>query len=100
MAEATEKQEHGHEAPGLPEIRDEAADTPLWVPVLGLSLLVLLALVFVVRAEMGAGEEPAEPETGQAAAQQTAEAEGPAEAEAEVEAVPAPEKQPAEPPQQ
>jgi len=35
-------------APGLPEIQDEAADTPMWVPALGLGLFVLAALYLVV----------------------------------------------------
>lgn len=34
--------------PGLPEIQDEAADTPMWVPVLGLGLFVLVALWLVI----------------------------------------------------
>lgn len=93
-----QEQEHAHEAPGLPEIRDEAADTPLWVPVLGLSLLVLLALVFVVRAEMGAGEEEAPPAAEQVAAQQPGEGQA-APVEAEVEPID-PDNPPAEPPPQ
>lgn len=32
--------------PGLPEIQDEAADTPRWVPLLGLGILVALIAVF------------------------------------------------------
>lgn len=57
--------EDTHEtAPGLPEIRDEAADTPTWIPVLGLVLLFLLAVSFVLR---GALSEDL-PEIGPAAA--------------------------------
>jgi hypothetical protein len=32
---------HAHSAPELPEVTDEAADTPKWVPLLGLALFVL-----------------------------------------------------------
>jgi hypothetical protein len=48
---------HSHEPPGLPEIRDEAANTPLWVPALGLALLVVLAMVAVLRSELGGPPE-------------------------------------------
>lgn len=34
---------HAHTPPELPEITDEAGDTPRWVPVLGLVLFVLSA---------------------------------------------------------
>jgi len=49
--------------PGLPEIHDEAADTPMWVPLLGLSLLVLATLYLVItsafeEAEVDNAEEP------------------------------------------
>lgn len=37
--------------PGLPEVHDEAADTPMWVPAVGLALLVALALTFVFRGD-------------------------------------------------
>lgn len=37
-------------APGLPEIRDEAADTPMWVPALGLGLFVLATVWMIVTA--------------------------------------------------
>jgi hypothetical protein len=32
---------HAHSAPELPEVTDEAADTPKWVPLLGVALFVL-----------------------------------------------------------
>lgn len=40
----------GHEntPPQLPEIRDEAGDTPRWVPVLGALLFVIAAAAIVV----------------------------------------------------
>jgi len=34
---------HAHTPPELPEIRDEAGDTPRWVPLLGVVLFVLSA---------------------------------------------------------
>jgi hypothetical protein len=46
-----------HEPPGLPKVEDEALDTPMWVPILGLSLLGALALLFVYQATV---EEPTE----------------------------------------
>jgi protein-S-isoprenylcysteine O-methyltransferase Ste14 len=33
---------HPHHAPELPEVIDEAGDTPGWVPVLGVVLFVLM----------------------------------------------------------
>jgi hypothetical protein len=56
--------EADHHRPGeLPEIRDEAADTPMWVPALGLALL-MVAAVFIVwqsASERLAAEEAAQP---------------------------------------
>jgi hypothetical protein len=57
--------------PGLPEIQDEAADTPMWVPILGLSLFVLVALWLVVSSALEdaeAAEAPAVEVTAEAAA--------------------------------
>lgn len=34
---------HAHTPPELPEVSDEAGDTPRWVPLLGLVLFVLSA---------------------------------------------------------
>lgn len=54
MAHASE-----HHRPGEPPpIRDEAADTPFWLPVLGLCLLVLGAL-FVIWQSATAHDEAA-----------------------------------------
>lgn len=36
-----------HEPPGLPKVVDEAADTPPWVPKLGLALLAAVVLYVV-----------------------------------------------------
>lgn len=53
--------EHKHAAPSLPEVVDEAADTPAWVPALGLGLFALIALVFAMRLAFpdAAGPKPA-----------------------------------------
>ncbi|WP_236603916.1 hypothetical protein [Sandaracinus amylolyticus] len=64
----------GGEHPELPPVQDEAADTPMWLPVTGLALLAVLTLFVLHRAAQPAVEPPAE-----AAA---AEADAPAEAEA------------------
>lgn len=53
MAQASE-----HHQPGeLPPIRDEAADTPLWLPVMGLCFLVLGAFALIWQS---AGSDEAE----------------------------------------
>lgn len=42
-----------HDRPGEPpEVRDEAADTPLWVPALGLAVLLFGAVFLVWNASM------------------------------------------------
>lgn len=49
--------EADHHRPGeLPEIRDEAADTPMWVPAVGLALLIVAA-VFIVWQSASARQE-------------------------------------------
>ena len=58
--------DHDHSI-GLPEIHDEAGDTPMWVPVLGLALL-LLATLYVVFAAAFADEADAEAVEAAAAA--------------------------------
>ncbi|MEM6961301.1 MAG: hypothetical protein AAF355_02625 [Myxococcota bacterium] len=35
--------------PSLPKVRDEAEDTPMWVPMLGLALLLLAGVIAVYR---------------------------------------------------
>ncbi|MEM6959933.1 MAG: hypothetical protein AAF645_29905, partial [Myxococcota bacterium] len=47
MASTSEPGDHGA-APGLPEIQDEAAKTPMWVPALGLGIFMALALWLIV----------------------------------------------------
>lgn len=61
-----------HEHPSLPPVHDEAADTPTWVPVLGLALLLIFAVLGLLRA---ASREAAE---GEAIAPEAPAAEAPA----------------------
>ncbi len=60
-----------HEPPGLPQnIVDEAADTPMWVPIMGLVILGVVALLFSYRMMTA---EPAEaPATEEAPAAEQA----------------------------
>lgn len=61
-----------HDTPGEPpEIRDEAADSPMWLPALGLTLLLIGALFIIWRGASGddaAGEEAAAAEEAAPAA--------------------------------
>jgi hypothetical protein len=41
------------DVPGLPQIQDEAADTPMWLPATGLGLLVLMVLMLVYHVAQG-----------------------------------------------
>ena len=59
--------------PAIPTITDEAADTPMWVPIAGLSLFLLLALFVALRSAM-APEEPAPEATTDEAVEAAAEA--------------------------
>jgi hypothetical protein len=49
---------HAHTPPELPEISDEAGDTPRWVPLLG-ALLLVLSVGAIVWCHTG-GDESAE----------------------------------------
>ena len=69
------------DVPGLPQIQDEAADTPMWVPATGLGLLVIMVLMLVYHVAQGPETAAAE---GDVAAE-GAEAEGGEGAEAEAE---------------
>lgn len=64
--------------PGLPDVTDEAADSPTWLPALGLGLLVLLALTVLRPSE---GDSP----SGEAGAEEPAEAAEPADDSAQAE---------------
>lgn len=44
------------EPPRLPNVVDEAGNTPSWVPLLGLGLLCLVALAVAARQAIGHGE--------------------------------------------
>ena len=57
-----------NKAPEIPEIIDEAGDTPWWVPVLGMALFALFTLLFVV-SQVG-GDEPEAPGGRMAAGEQ------------------------------
>ena len=83
--------EHKH-PPGLPEIRDEATDTPMWLPLVGLGLLALIGLLIVYRA--ATAPEP----TPEAPAEEAAPAVA-GEPAAEAQPAPAPEPAPAAAPQ-
>jgi protein-S-isoprenylcysteine O-methyltransferase Ste14 len=50
---------HDKHAPRLPEVVDEAADTPSWVPALGLGLFAVVAIVVAIQLA-SAGANPAE----------------------------------------
>jgi hypothetical protein len=74
MAEASE-----HHQPGeLPPIRDEAADTPLWLPVMGLCFLVVGAVALIWQSANG-GEAESD-EAAEVVAAEGEEAPAPAEA--------------------
>ncbi len=45
-------------APSIPEIQDEAGRTPMWVPALGLGLLLGLTLVYVTMSAFGDAQAP------------------------------------------
>jgi hypothetical protein len=56
MGEIARAMSHSNQPPGLPEIVDEAGDTPNWVPLVGLALVVMVALLIAVRQATGGGE--------------------------------------------
>lgn len=64
---------HPKTPPSLPTIVDEAGDTPNWVPVLGLALFALFALVTAARFAMKDTETTTAPAAEQPAAPQPAE---------------------------
>ena len=59
--------DHKH-APGLPEIVDEAPDTPAWVPALGLGLFAAVAIAVAIRLAWVDANPPPAPGAEQAAA--------------------------------
>jgi len=59
-----------NKAPEIPQVVDEAADTPWWVPLLGAVLLALFVLLFVASQARQGGDEADRPVPApQAAAQ-------------------------------
>lgn len=68
---------HAHPAPGLPEVKDEAGDTPPWVRYVGIIVVGALIglLVYALKPASAPSDTPAADEQTEAAA----EAEKPAE---------------------
>ncbi len=56
---------HAHTPPELPEITDEAGDSPKWLPGLGLALFVVAALGITLCHGDSGGEGEAAAETAQ-----------------------------------
>ena len=83
-----------HDRPGEPpEVRDEAADTPMWVPAVGLALLILGAvfLVWQSSTERSVGEAIEQAVEGEPAAEEEGAAEEGAAEEGAAEEADAPE---------
>lgn len=56
-----------HPHPPMPAVTDEAADTPMWVPVSGIVLFVVMVLFVMLRASMAPPEvDPASTRTEEA----------------------------------
>ncbi len=55
-----------HPHPPMPAVTDEAADTPMWVPISGLVLFVLIALFVMLRAAMAPAPDAAAATTDEA----------------------------------
>ena len=93
--------DHAHDepdVPGLPQIQDEAADTPMWLPATGLALLAILVLMLVYHVSKGPETEATEGDVAaEAAGEEGAEGEAAAgdEAAPAGEAAPAPAEAPA-----
>lgn len=55
---------HGHSAPELPEIKDEAGDSPRWLPLLGVGIfavfLIWVILLHQPSASLSSGDESGE----------------------------------------
>ncbi len=82
-------------APGeLPPVHDEAVETPLWFPALGVGLLALFAFFLAFR-QATADEPVAEPPAAEATAAEAPAADAPAEGEAAGAPVAAPRPAPA-----
>ncbi|HEX4355750.1 MAG TPA: hypothetical protein VHZ95_22640 [Polyangiales bacterium] len=63
---------HAKLPPTLPTVVDEAADTPNWVPALGVGLLALLAMVLAISAARNDAVQPPPSAAGAAGAQAVA----------------------------
>ena len=73
------------DVPGFPTIQDEAADTPMWVPAMGLALLALMVLMLVYRVATGSTEMEGDAATEGEVAADVAAADGAAGADAQAE---------------
>jgi hypothetical protein len=60
MSDVREKDEGRRRHPLLPDIRDEAADTPFWVPIIGFAVLAAAAALLVYQAATGGPTEASE----------------------------------------
>lgn len=59
---------HSKLPPMLPQVTDEAGNTPAWVPALGLGMLALIGLVIAARIALHNAEPPPAPEPDKAVA--------------------------------
>jgi len=57
-----------HPPPGIPEVKDEAGDTPPWVPKLGVALAVILVGLIALSVALG---DKAAPDDAPAAGEDT-----------------------------
>ncbi len=55
--------------PPIPTITDEASDTPMWVPIAGLALFLVLALFVALRSAIGPTDAAAAAPTEEPAAE-------------------------------
>lgn len=65
--------DHSHDepdVPGLPQIQDEAADTPMWLPATGLALLAVMVLMLVYHVSKGPEAEATEGDVAAEAAEE------------------------------
>ena len=62
---------HAHPAPGIPEVKDEAGDTPSWVPKVGIlvvgAMLALIAYALLPATSASPADAPAADEKTEAA---------------------------------
>ena len=66
MSSSPTEHEHHGPHPVLPSVHDEAGDTPMWLPIMGIALFVLMAFAYSLRGAMMSSEDVA---GGEAAAE-------------------------------